>query len=115
MKKQEQLLANLLEEFKKVQAQHNLPFGDFPHLGKFREKLKNLPLHKFPPLKPETIKLLDEVIERDIPRLMQMLPKGDEVRLNKEGRIESSDVESNPFAQDPTKAKIGHNWVVNGE
>eukprot|EP00808_Paulinella_micropora_P000263 g74722.t1 len=128
-KKQEQLLTGLLEEFKKVQAQYDLPMGDFPHVGKFREKLRGFQINKFPKLDEKTFQQLEEldektfqqleeVIKRDIPRLMQLLPKGDEKTAVKdgEGQAVASDetTENNPFAFDSTKSKVGTGWVIDG-
>eukprot|EP00457_Paulinella_chromatophora_P002654 gb/GEZN01002659.1/.p1 GENE.gb/GEZN01002659.1/~~gb/GEZN01002659.1/.p1 ORF type:complete len:594 (-),score=89.74 gb/GEZN01002659.1/:568-2349(-) len=112
-KKQEQLLAGLLEQFKEIQAKHNLPMGDFPHVGKFREKLRGFAINKFPKLEEKTLAQLDEVIKRDIPRLMQMLPKGDE-KSDMAGQPVPTTAENNPFVIDPAKTKIGLSWVVDG-
>lgn len=49
-KTQRKILENLLEHFKKVQQETNLPMGDFPHLGQFRAKLQNFDISAFPKL-----------------------------------------------------------------
>jgi len=109
-KKQEQILSGLLNEFKDIQSKYNLPMGDFPHVGKFREKLGKFPIDKFPKLEEKMIAVLDQALSVDVPTLMKMLPTGDE----KAEDYESGGVVSNPFIADPTKAKVGGSWAIDG-
>jgi len=109
-KKQEALLQGLLNEFKEIQSKYNLPMGDFPHVGKFREKLQKFPINKFPKLDEKLVAQLDQALSIDIPQLMKMLPTGDE----KADDYESGGVVSNPFIVDPTKAKVGGSWAIDG-
>jgi len=109
-KKQAELLQGLLNEFKSIQQRYGLPMGDFPHPGKFREKLASFPVHKFPKLDEKQVAILDVALSIDIPGLMKMLPSGDE----KADDFESGGVVSNPFINDPTKAKVGGSWAIDG-
>ena len=78
-KKQEQLLANLEQEFEKVMHEHRLPKGDFPGCAGFREILKSFDLSKFPKPDKKTEGVLTDVLENDIPALLKHFdnPYGD--------------------------------------
>jgi len=109
-KKQEQLLQNLLNEFKEIQKRFNVPMGDFPRVDKFREKLATFNIDKFPKLDQKLMTTLDQSLSVDVPGLLKMLPSGDE----KSSSYESGGVVSNPFLIDPTKAKVGGSWAIDG-
>ena len=58
------MLANLGDEFRKIQLQHNLPTGDFPNLKRFSEILERYEIHKFPKLNVKMTDAMDEVLSR---------------------------------------------------
>ncbi len=61
-KTQKKLLNSLAEEFRKVQRLYNLPKGDFPNLRKFKEKLQDYEISKFPRVDPGMIEAMDQVL-----------------------------------------------------
>jgi len=109
-KTQEKLLSGLLDEFKKIQSKTNLPMGDFPHVGNFKDKLKKFPINKFPKLEQKQMDILDQALAYDIPKLMKLLPTAED----KTDDYESGGVVSNPFIVDPSKADVGGSWAIDG-
>merc|ERR1712100_699264 len=93
-KKQAKLTEGIVDEFRKVQIQHNLPAGDFPNVERFKMKLLegDLKMNDFPKLKDKYIIAVDEALQKDIPMLMSKLP-GFQNSAKKEA-------ESNPFAEE---------------
>lgn len=85
-KAQKKLIADLGGVFRSTMKQFNLAPGDFPDLEIFKQKCLELNFSKFPKLKPKMLQDLDEVLQQDIPRLMEMLPqsliKVEEANLN---------------------------------
>ncbi|KAM3579988.1 hypothetical protein VKS41_007705 [Umbelopsis sp. WA50703] len=88
-KKQEKLLANLDQEFIKIQHKYHLPAGDFPNPEKFRQNLALYNIDKFKPLKDDIISRVDEALSVDLPRLMSEFPSGNPLL---------EEQERNPFA-----------------
>jgi len=84
--------------------------GDFPHVGKFRDKLKEFPINKFPKLEQKLLDNMDQVLSVDIPKLMKLLPSADD----KTDDYEAGGVVSNPFIVDPSKADVGGSWAIDG-
>ncbi|CAK4415151.1 unnamed protein product [Aphanomyces euteiches] len=76
-KKQAELIANLPAVFREVQKKYNLPPGDFPNLEEFRKKLEERNFDSFSKLSLKMIQEVDELMARDIPKLMLSLPKKD--------------------------------------
>lgn len=106
-KKKRQLLENLGQEFRKIQLKHNLPTGDFPNLKRFTEILERCEIHKFPKLNPKMIDAMDEVLGRDIPRLLKQIPNYKKLQSAATGNAE------NPFDQD-SEAKVDQANVPSG-
>jgi EH domain-containing protein 1 len=69
--KQAKLVGRLEETFLKVQQKYDLAVGDFPALEPFREHLRSVKIDSFSKLTPDKVKLLDEIMEIEIPALMQ--------------------------------------------
>jgi len=101
--KKKELLDGLLNEFKRVQIKFNLPMGDFPNLIRFREKLDNYELHKFPKLDVKRIEAMEQVLSHDIPELT----KHAKIRQQEEKDLKSPTV--NPF---DIKDRPTLGWVV---
>jgi GTP-binding protein EngB required for normal cell division len=97
-KKQQELIDNLVPEFRKVQIQHNLPSGDFPNVERFRDKLQNMgcSFSDFPKLKDKHITKVMEALDTDIPQLLAQIP----------GMNTTQKVAANPFDMDD-KPNIG--------
>lgn len=108
-KTQENLLSNLLNEFKKIQALHSLPVGDFPHVNKFRETLRRFKISQFPKMDQKMMQGLDHVLSVEMPKLMKMLPS--DVSYNGDDVVKSV---KNPFATDPTKVAVKTGWIIDG-
>jgi len=72
--KQKELIANLQQEFAKIQRQYNLPPGDFPDISRFQDHLKTYDFSKFQKLNSKLIDSMDYVLSYDLPELMQIFP-----------------------------------------
>jgi len=53
---------------------HSLAIGDFPDIESFKSKLGEMNFSKFPKLNQKLVDQLDEMLNRDIPQLMDSLP-----------------------------------------
>ncbi|RQM23189.1 hypothetical protein B5M09_001345 [Aphanomyces astaci] len=84
-KKQAELIAALPSVFREVQKKYNLPPGDFPNL-----KLEDRKFDLFNKLSLKMIQDVDELMARDIPKLMMSLPKKNGSRVDSKEAI-------NPF------------------
>ncbi|OQS00333.1 hypothetical protein THRCLA_06008 [Thraustotheca clavata] len=100
-RKQQELIAALPQVFREVQKKYNLPPGDFPNLEEFQKKLEERKIDSFSKLTLKMIQDVEELMSRDIPKLMMALPKKDGTNV----RTDSSD-SINPFL---SKAL---DWVV---
>uniref|UniRef100_A0A7S4B9K4 Calmodulin n=1 Tax=Chrysotila carterae TaxID=13221 RepID=A0A7S4B9K4_CHRCT len=74
-KAQAKLLANLEDHFLKVHRAHQLPVGDFPDVTKFKQVMEAHDLSKFPKLDMKQIEAMEQVLAREIPRLMAQFPQ----------------------------------------
>jgi GTPase SAR1 family protein len=72
-KKKKELLeeSRLIDEFKKVQVDHNIPLGDFPKMSRFVETMASLDIHKLPETSKSQIAKIDWILEVGIPTLMR--------------------------------------------
>lgn len=86
------LLANLGEEFGKVQHKYNLPSGDFPQSDLFARCLQDVDFTKLPKLSSKSLSNLEEAITKDLPGLMQRYPMTLGINFNPQ---------VNPFSQQP--------------
>ncbi len=87
--KQQKLLNNLEEEFVKIRKTFNLPIGDFPEIGAFKEALSKVNLSEFPKLSTKIMANVDEALSVDLPSLLQAFPQ--------ELRSYSANIAKNPF------------------
>ncbi|KAH6563413.1 hypothetical protein BASA62_008624 [Batrachochytrium salamandrivorans] len=72
--KQNELLGNLSTEFQKIQRLHNLSPGDFPNPDKYRERLADFKLKKFPKLDKKSLQLIMDALGTDLPNLIRQIP-----------------------------------------
>jgi EH domain-containing protein 1 len=93
-KKQRDLIENMGETFREVQRKYHLPPGDFPNLDEFCKKCADRKFHKFANLNVKAIQEIDELLSKDIPKLMASLPK----RYDKDAAVLDDMVGLNPFA-----------------
>lgn len=71
--KQRELIDNLNLVFYELHKKHHLPVGDFPEMQRMKEMLAHCDFKKFAKLNQRLIDSMDEVLSRDIPRLMRQL------------------------------------------
>ena len=70
-KAKERLLSTLPDEFRKVAQQANVPLNDFPNPYEYAQTLATYDLSKLPKASKEILQLYEDVIERDLPGIMQ--------------------------------------------
>lgn len=73
-KKQNKLIADLPTVFRTILKKHGLAPGDFPDIATFSSKLRETKFSEFSTLSQKQIDALDDVLNKDIPRLMEELP-----------------------------------------
>ena len=117
--KKDELIANLPNIFHSIQKRYQLPVGDFPPVKRLQQQLEEYDFTKFPKLNVGLIDSVDVMLAKDLTRIMQMLPKEEE--LAKDKRIRGGvfgHTESDPFStkRDLTKASTytayDEGWIV---
>jgi GTPase SAR1 family protein len=73
-KKQNKLIADLPNVFRTILKKYNLAPGDFPEITSFSAKLREVKFAEFNTLSEKQIATLDDVLNTDIPALMEELP-----------------------------------------
>ena len=73
-KKQNKLIADLPNVFRTILKKYNLAPGDFPDITSFSSKLREVKFSEFSAMKQKEIDALDDVLNKDIPALMEELP-----------------------------------------
>jgi len=73
-KMQQKLINDLPSVFRTILKKYNLAPGDFPDIGDFSEKLREVKFSEFQNYSPKQIEELDEVLGKEIPKLMELLP-----------------------------------------
>lgn len=73
-KKQQKLINDLPNVFRTILKKYNLAAGDFPDINGFSEKLKESKFSEFASFQQKQIDELDNVLNVDIPKLMEALP-----------------------------------------
>lgn len=73
-KKQQKLIADLPNVFRTILKKYNLAPGDFPDITSFSSKLREVKFNEFAALNQKQIDALDDVLNKDIPALMEELP-----------------------------------------
>lgn len=71
---QKKMLKNMDEVFRAVQREHQIPFGDFPDMEKFKAQISELDWSKFSKLDLKAIEAMDSVLSQDVPALMAQFP-----------------------------------------
>ncbi|KAG5189289.1 P-loop containing nucleoside triphosphate hydrolase protein [Tribonema minus] len=75
--KQAELIARLDQEFVACARRYSLPLGDFPNVGKFKRKLREIrDISKFSKLDKSLVAEMDKVFTHEIPRLMERAQRG---------------------------------------
>jgi len=73
-KKQNKLIADLPNVFRSILKKHGLAPGDFPDITSFSTKLRDVKFAEFHTLSQKQIDGLDDILNKDIPALMEELP-----------------------------------------
>lgn len=73
-KKQNKLIADLPNVFRTILKKYNLAPGDFPDITSFSSKLRDVKFSEFNTLSEKQIAALDDILNKDIPALMEELP-----------------------------------------
>lgn len=77
-------------------------------MRRFREQVEKYEIWNFPKLDKKMLDRMDEVLSRDIPALMRLLPQEDAAKFQEHAQP----MEVNPFAQDPDRTEIHSGWSV---
>ncbi|KAL2914880.1 hypothetical protein HK105_205622 [Polyrhizophydium stewartii] len=80
--KQNELMENIEVEFLKVQRMHQLAPGDFPSPERYREKLADFKLQKFPKLDKKSMQAIIDAsgaLATDLPNLMRQIPEAPQI------------------------------------
>lgn len=89
--KKKELIKALPEIFTSLQREHQISPGDFPSIGRMQEVLEHQDFTKFHIMKPKLIENVDNMLQVDIARLMQMIPH------EQEYKEEGADVKGGAF------------------
>jgi len=95
-KKQAKLISDLPQVFRIILKNHNLSPGDFPDIGAFSAKLKDVKFSEFQPLKQDQIEHLEHCLTVDIPKLMEELPSEKDTPEALLRKMGGSEAASNP-------------------
>merc|ERR1719284_1156617 len=99
------------QQFKQIADQHGLTLADFPNPNKFTQIISNHDIKAFPKIKPKYLEGIDQVLHKEVPRLMKMLPGENDAVSGTGGKSAFNPFANNELAEaslDPTKR-----WVVN--
>lgn len=78
-KKQAQLIQDLPAQFRSIVKKYNLAPGDFPDLPDYQAKLREQDFSKFSSFKQKLVDEAEAVMTQDIPRLMEALPRAQDI------------------------------------
>ncbi|KAH8236456.1 hypothetical protein KR026_002594, partial [Drosophila bipectinata] len=73
--KKKELIKNLGQIYDRIQREHSISPGDFPDIKKMQEVLQHQDFTKFHSLKPHLLDIVDNMLAKDIARLMEMIPQ----------------------------------------
>ncbi|KAH8278464.1 hypothetical protein KR018_003815, partial [Drosophila ironensis] len=73
--KKKDLIKNLGQIYDRIQREHSISPGDFPDIKKMQEVLQHQDFTKFHTLKPHLLDIVDNMLAKDIARLMEMIPQ----------------------------------------
>uniref|UniRef100_A0A4X2K303 Dynamin-type G domain-containing protein n=1 Tax=Vombatus ursinus TaxID=29139 RepID=A0A4X2K303_VOMUR len=71
--KKRELLNNLRDIYQKIEREYHISPGDFPSIPKMQELLQTQDFSKFQVLKPKLFENLEQMLSKDIARLMLMM------------------------------------------
>jgi GTPase SAR1 family protein len=108
---QKKILATMPQQFKQIADQHGLTLADFPNPNKFTQIISNHDIKAFPKIKPKYLEGIDQVLHKEVPRMMKMLPGENDAVSGTGGKSAFNPFANSELAEaslDPTKR-----WVVN--
>ncbi|XP_037729174.1 EH domain-containing protein 3 [Drosophila subpulchrella] len=73
--KKKDLIKNLGQVYDRIQREHSISPGDFPDIKKMQDVLQHQDFTKFHSLKPHLLDIVDNMLAKDIARLMEMIPQ----------------------------------------
>ncbi|XP_076762151.1 EH domain-containing protein 3-like [Xylocopa sonorina] len=121
--KKKELIKNLGQIYDQIQKEQQISPGDFPDLKKMQENLAHHDFNKFNSIKPKLLEVVDNMLIRDIARLMAMIPH-EEIgttsdSLVKGGAFEGVEDQVSPFGYkrgEGIDAGAGEpEWIVSKE
>ncbi|KAH8408016.1 hypothetical protein KR222_011105, partial [Zaprionus bogoriensis] len=120
--KKKDLIKNLGQIYDRIQREHSISPGDFPDIKKMQEVLQHQDFTKFHSLKPHLLDIVDNMLAKDIARLMEMIPQ-EEMTLVTEPMVKGGAFEGviddtvSPFGYmkgEGIDAGCGeHEWICN--
>mmetsp|Transcript_57308 Transcript_57308/g.161872 ORF Transcript_57308/g.161872 Transcript_57308/m.161872 type:complete len:560 (+) Transcript_57308:39-1718(+) len=95
-REQKRLLANLPQVFQDIAKERNLPLGDFPDPQQVREILSGIDFATLPKLDRKKLEVLDSMLEKDVPKLLTLVP--DEMMRVSNTDMGMGSAEPSPFS-----------------
>jgi len=74
-KEKQKMLAGLTTIYQEIAKERGLPFGDFPDPALLQQKLASQDFGKLSKLDPKKMAALEDMLTRDIPHLLKLLPQ----------------------------------------
>jgi len=109
VKAQKKILENLGAQFKEVMEKNGVPKNDFPNMKRFGETLSRFPIDKFPNMNKKENQELEDMLSKDMPKLMSMVPSE-----MADDEAESKDNVLNPFLFRNDTAMQAVTWAIKG-
>eukprot|EP00536_Pseudo-nitzschia_multiseries_P008432 jgi/Psemu1/319388/estExt_fgenesh1_pm.C_2140001 len=106
-KKQNKLITDLPNVFRTILKKYNLAPGDFPEIAAFSSKLRESKFSEFNTLSQKQIDALDDVLNKDIPALMEELPSEKDTPETLKAKMGSSSRGTANIPIPQTAAKFG--------
>ncbi len=120
--KKKELTNKLADIFGALQREHQISPGDFPDIKRMQEQLQHHDFTKFHNLKPKLLETVDDMLAKDIARLMQMVPLEESMENSDVGQVKGGAFEGyteSPFGigkgEGVDKGRGEPEWVVNQE
>jgi GTP-binding protein EngB required for normal cell division len=95
-KKQKELIANITTVYQEIAKERGVALGDFPDPKMMQEKLGPLDFKKFSKLDKKKMDALDEMLNTEVPKLLQMIPSEAETAQTTD--ISQVGTQASPFA-----------------
>ena len=117
--KKDELIASLPNVFHAIQKKYQLPVGDFPAVKRMQDQLTEYDFTRFPKLNFQMVEVVDEMLAKDLTRIMALLPKEEEISKDhriKGGAFGHSDADPFSDKRDLTKestySAYDEGWII---